>query len=90
MAITALRITVADTATLLMDPAGNTNLGPGAVMIKNAGGASVFMGGPAVTKDDGTELASGEFISLDLRWDDVLYAVTASGTIVCHVLKLRQ
>lgn len=89
MAVSSSRVTVEATVTGLFVPAATDPLAAGAVLVKNAGGASIYLGGPTVTAATGTELASGEIITLDLRWDDKLYGITAAGTVVCHVLKLH-
>jgi hypothetical protein len=87
MAVVGARVTVAATATALVvaDP-----LDQGGVVcaIKNpTGGVTVDLGGSAVTTGTGFALAGGESASVDLQGGESLYAITASGTQVIHVLK---
>jgi len=58
--------------------------------LKNAGGVSVFLGGLAVTAADGFELAPGDVFSVDLNIGDDVHGITAAGSSVIHVMKMKQ
>lgn len=85
MAVNGSRVTVATTATAISG-ADSDGVYGSSVLVKNAGAASVFLGGSGVTTEAGFELAAGEAVSLDLNVSDSVYGIVASGTVVCHVL----
>lgn len=85
MAITATRVTVANTATAIITAGSGKS-----ITIKNTdASASVHLGGSAVTASDGFTLIAGATLQLDLTQNDYLYGITSSGTVVVHVLALR-
>lgn len=94
MAVAAVRITVATTATLLNttsdnDPQVMSKTGviqTSEVAVHNKGAASVYLGPSGVTTATGFELAVGETYGGVLAPDDTLYGICASGTVICHVL----
>lgn len=90
MPILSTRVSVGTSPTILSNPVNGSLTDPISVVVKNIGGASVYLGGAAVQSTDGLELAAGETLAVDLMGGDVLYAVTASGTVSVAVMKLRQ
>lgn len=87
-AITASRVTVATTATLIFTTTGGT--GGSNVLIRNPGTVSVYLGGSGVTAATGFELAPGDAVSLQIRRSDTVYGIVASGTNIVHVLESPQ
>ena len=86
MAVVGARVTVNTTATLIAsEAAAGPNVTP--TLIKNPGASAVYLGGSGVTAAAGFELAAGEVVAIDLSED--MYAITASGTQVVHVLSTR-
>jgi hypothetical protein len=80
MAITSGQVAVGSTPTLIHDAADDYQR----LQLKNAGAASVFLGGSGVTITTGYELAPGASISMHniQDSDDDLYARAAvSGTV---------
>jgi hypothetical protein len=57
------------------------------VLATNRAAGSVFLGAADVTAAAGFELAPGETVSADLRPNERLYAIAASGTQAVHVLR---
>lgn len=90
MPIVSVRVTVTTSPTVLSNPVYGSAGDPISVVVKNIGGASVYLGGAAVQSTDGLELAAGETLAVDLLAGDVLYAVAATGTVSVAVMKLRQ
>jgi hypothetical protein len=92
MPVLSSRVTVAATPTIIVNPVRGADLLPDNTyaMVKNAGGVSIFLGGVTVTAAAGFELGPGTAISLELIIGDVLYGITAAGTVEAHVMKLRQ
>jgi hypothetical protein len=84
MGFTAERITVAATPTLL-----SSNATAGGLLVRNpsASGASIYIGGAAVTSAAGFEIAVGESLPVTTAPGELLYGVVASGTAVVHVLR---
>lgn len=75
MAFSASRVTVADVATLIILAAGRRH-----VTVRNRGTTSVFIGAAAVTTATGYELEAGDAVGLELRVNEVIYGIVASGT----------
>lgn len=50
----------------------------------------VFVGGHAVTKDEGLELFPEEHVTLNLQPGDALYAVSDPAGIICSVIAMRK
>lgn len=92
MAIVSTRVTVAATPTIVVDTfrGGNSFRDNTSSSVKNTGGASVYLGGAAVAAADGFELAPGQVITIDHVAGDDLYGITAAGTVVVHVMRLKQ
>lgn len=92
MPILSSRVTVAATPTMVVDTfrGGNEFRDSTSSSVKNAGGASVYLGGAAVSAADGFELAPGQVITIDHVAGDDLYGITASGTVIVHVMRLKQ
>lgn len=90
MPIISNRVSVTAAATSLSNPVGGSLGDPIGVIVKNTGGASIYLGGSGVTSAAGLELAPGETLNVELMGGDVLYGITASGTVIVSVLKLRQ
>lgn len=89
MPIISQRVSVTTSATLLSNPVNGAVLDTVACVVKNTGGASVYLGGPAVLTTDGLALAPGEILNVELMAGDLLYAISA-GTVEVSVMKLRQ
>ena len=86
MALTGKRVTATTTATRL-DTADTDTVAGKSVALKNAGAASVDLGASTVTSGAGYELAAGAAVSIDLGAGESVYAITASGTAVVHVIE---
>lgn len=84
MAIKTQSVTVTTSATKLNLP-DDTNLGM-SVALYNAGAATVYVGGSAVTTSIGFPLAAGGTLSLDLAAGEELYGIVASSTCAVNVL----
>lgn len=83
MSVTAERVTVSTSATAL-NAQGTAAL---ELTIRNAGGASVFLGDASVTASTGLELTAGETMTVRVDGGDRLHAVAAAGSEVVHVLR---
>lgn len=80
MSMTSAQVSVGTTATVLV-----TGIkGSAELTIKNAGAASVFLGGSGVTTTTGLDLASGATVGLTVH--ESLYGIVATGTVTVHVL----
>jgi hypothetical protein len=90
MPIISSRVSVTGTATVLSDPTRGSIGDPIGVVVKNTGGTSIYLGGSGVTSAAGLELAPGETLNIELMGGDVLYGITASGTVIVSIMKLRQ
>lgn len=90
MPIISARVSVTTAATILSNPVNGSLADSISAVVKNTGGASVYLGGATVTSAAGLELAPGETLNVDLMAGDVLYGITASGTVTVSVMKLRQ
>ena len=49
-------------------------------VVRNRGTTSVFIGAAAVTTATGYELEAGDAVGLELRVNEVIYGIVASGT----------
>lgn len=88
MAVTAARVSVATTATRL-DTGTVGGMSRSALLVRNAGAATVDLGGSTVTSGAGFELAAGESASIDVVFGDGgVYGIAAAGTVSCHVLQV--
>jgi hypothetical protein len=85
-AITATRVTVATTATLVYTSA----TGGSTVLVRNPGTVSVYLGAADVTTATGFELGAGDNIALPLGGTDPVYGIVAAATNVVHVLESRR
>lgn len=83
MAISASVVSVSTTATKLTASA-TTSSGSSVVVTPTA---AVFIGAAGVTAAAGFPVAAGATVALDLRSDENLYAITASGTASVNVLQ---
>lgn len=89
MAISATRGTVTTSAVLLASgPAAVAGVGQVEVAVRvPSGGSVVYLGGgTAVTTSTGFAINGGELFSVDLDASESLYAITASGSQVVHVV----
>jgi hypothetical protein len=86
-ALTAARVTVASTATLVST--GSTT-GGSSVLIRNAGAASVYLGAVAVTTATGFELPAGDAITVPLGPSEPVYGIVTTGTVVVHKLEIQR
>lgn len=84
MAVEAGRVTVGTTPTVIR----NVGDAPTRLVLKNAGAASVFIGGSTVATTDGFELAAGATLTLDASQDssDDVYAIVATAGPIVHFL----
>lgn len=87
MAIEGVRISVTTTATPLFSAVDSRERG--ATAVTNRGGTAIDLGGPGVTSGAGFQLDAGQTITLDVNTGsgDLLYGISASGTVICHVLR---
>lgn len=90
MTVVGTRVTVTTAATNVMGLNSHNAVCPSTGSILNLGPQDVDLGGPEVTAGAGYPLTVGSAIDVDLILIDQLYAITASGTAVLAVLKLRQ
>ncbi|WP_431897917.1 hypothetical protein [Nonomuraea sp. bgisy101] len=58
------------------------------LLVRNRGQVAADVGASDVAAGAGFELAPGDALSVDLAADSGLYAVTASGSTVLHVLQV--
>lgn len=82
---TGYRVTVADTATRI--DSATISARTQAVLVRNRGAVSVYLGGAGVTTAAGFQLDAGESVSMDAHVYQLgLYGITAAGTAAVHVL----
>lgn len=79
MAVKHSRVTVTTTAAAVSTQTDDPRADFSATL-RNAGTASIFIGGSTVTAANGFELPAGASLSVDFRAGDVLHAIVASGT----------
>jgi hypothetical protein len=80
MTYTSTQVTVGTTAVRLDSGTANRALTVRAV-------ADVFIGGSSVTSSNGVKLKAGEDFADNMTGSDGLYAIAASGTVLCYVLQ---
>lgn len=83
MAATSARISVGTSAVTLA-----ADVDSGAALIRNRGTGAVYLGDASVTSSTGFQVDPGETVPVDLFPGDTLYAVSASGSNVVHVLRV--
>lgn len=83
---TPTAITVTTTATLLCQ--GKGDIFPTGCLLSQAS-ATIYVGGSDVTSATGFQVAAADTPSFDLRLNDDLYGITASGTATVRVFKTR-
>lgn len=91
MAVVGKRVTVTDEPTRVDSTSsgpGDPTLGSTLLIHNRDASASVFLGANNVTAATGYELAAGVALPLDLGRAESLYAITAAGSVVCHVLEV--
>ncbi|HLX21639.1 MAG TPA: hypothetical protein VKR23_15950 [Gaiellaceae bacterium] len=82
--VTAVRVTVASTATLIYTaPPGFT----GRVLVRNPSAVSVYVGSASVTTTTGFEIAAGDALGINVVPADTLYGIVATGTQVVHTIQ---
>lgn len=87
MAARGTRVNVATNPTRI-GGAGNDSVAGAALLIRNRGAASVFLGASDVTTATGFELLADESLPVDLNEGEALYGICAAGTVACHVLEV--
>lgn len=87
MPIASRRVTVTDAATLLTSEVGQEGRGQ-SVLFRNAGAASVDVGGAGVTTGAGFELAAGASLVLDTYGEAVYGIAAAAGSVRVDVLEV--
>lgn len=86
MAVKASRVNVTSAATAVNSSVPSTT--GQKCMVRNRDlSASIFLGGANVTTATGFEVLAGEAVTVDLQPGDALFAIAATGSIVCHVLE---
>jgi hypothetical protein len=88
MTVHAARVSVTNTATRI-DGSADADYSPGEqCMVRNRDTTnSVFLGGSDVTAAAGFEVLPGEAVPISLVAGDTLWGITASATVVCHVIQ---
>jgi uncharacterized protein YciU (UPF0263 family) len=84
MAVKGARVFVATTATQLNTVPTDTVSGA-SILVRNRGGASIFLGAEDVTVETGYELEADEYFTVDINED--VFGVCASGSVLCHVFE---
>lgn len=86
MPVVGTQVTVANTPTALESSITADGV---ALLVRNRGAVAVYLGGPAVTTATGYQVDPGEAVSLDAETCPIgVYGITASGTAVCHVIRV--
>lgn len=90
-ALTATRVTVSTTATLLYTgPALPSGVCPDSVacrvLVRNPSTVSLYIGTSTVTTATGFEIAAGDALSIHLRSNEGLYGIVAAATQVVHTV----
>jgi hypothetical protein len=86
VAVTSNTVSVTSTASRLDPDAG---VGPsGSFAIRNAGTATIYLGGPNVTTSSGIPIEVGETFTADLAPNDALYGIAAAGSHDCRIMQL--
>lgn len=90
MALLGSRVTATTTAGIVVPGGGTINDPVPAIITNQDASVSAYLGGAGVTSAAGYELKAGASITVSIIPTDVLYAVTASGTVRLDVLAGRQ
>lgn len=85
MSVATSRVTVATTATLLAT-AGVNGVD---LAVRNAGGASIYIGPADVATSTGFEVEPGSTWNGRLRGHDAIYGIVAASTETAHVIELK-
>jgi hypothetical protein len=86
MPVIGKRVTVANSPTLI---AGGED--GGHVLVRNAdASAAIDLGGQSVATGAGFSLIAGATVAFETGGTKKLYGVTASGTVIVHVLTSRR
>jgi hypothetical protein len=91
MATVGKRVTVTTAATKLnSSSSGSTDptIGSSLSIRNRHASASVDVGASGVVSGAGFELLAGESITMDVGRGEDVYAICASGTVICHVLEV--
>lgn len=91
MATVGKRVTVTTAPTKLNSAssgATDPTIGSSLTVRNRHATASVDVGGVTVASGAGFELLAGESIPMDVGRGEDVYAICASGTVVCHVLEV--
>lgn len=72
----SVKVSVGTTALIVVAADDKNRL----VNLHNAGGGKVYLGGSAVTSDDGFHLNNAETVVIEVPARETLYGVSASGT----------
>lgn len=86
MAVSSSAVTVTNSATALNAASDSDSRAGFSVLVYNNGSSTVYIGGPSVTSTTGVPLTASNSISVDVYPGDVLYGITASGSVSCIVL----
>lgn len=86
MAVSQSRVTVGTSVTLIGSPETDGDR-RSSVIIRNRGSVSIFIGGSGVTSTNGFQLDAGESITAEFIASDSIYAVTSTGSAICHILQ---
>jgi hypothetical protein len=78
-----INVTVTTTPTLIL----TTRIGGSRVKIGNESGKIVYIGGPAVTKDNGLSIKANAIEPFDFSSSSEIYAVVATGTASVTLLE---
>lgn len=87
MTVLAASVSVGTSATLLSSSTDDGAYGHTVAVKVPTGGATVSLGGSAVTTAAGFPLAAGESATFDLGSGDALYGIVVSGTQAVNVLR---
>lgn len=86
MAVVAAQVAVSTTAALL---SADSDGGGASVLVQAPNGATLFVGGSAVTSASGFPIPAGQTLSIDLPGaNDQLFGILASGTGTAAVLRV--
>jgi hypothetical protein len=86
MSISHERVSIGTTATVVS--ASSVGRDGQTVAIQNPSGATVYLGGAGVTTTSyGFELGAGITFSIEMRHNEQLYGVVASGTQTVNVIR---
>lgn len=83
MAASGTRVTVSTTAIALATGSASGT----ATLVRNRGTSPVYLGGSGVTTATGFQVDAGDIVSIELGPLEIVYAIAAAGSHVCHVLR---